>query len=137
MDTENKRQSKKSKKEPYFGVNAEDAVKRYLTATSEQEKNLIYNTHLKHVLDKMIESIIRTYNLQRKNESFENIHADALSFLITKADKFDITAGKKAYSYYGTICKRYLIGVLQNDTKRNMLTTSYDVSSSENEFLHN
>jgi cytoplasmic iron level regulating protein YaaA (DUF328/UPF0246 family) len=65
----------------------------------------------------MVESIIRTYKLYRKSVTFEEVHADTISFLITKADKFEAKQGKKAYSYYGTICKNYLIGMLQKDDR--------------------
>lgn len=65
----------------------------------------------------MVESIIRTYKLYRKSITFEELHTDTISFLITKADKFEPEQGKKAYSYYGTICKNYLIGMLQKDDR--------------------
>ena len=77
-------------------------------------------------LDKMIESIIRKYSLYRKGETFEDLHSDTLSFLITKADKFDKGTGKKAYSYYGTICKNYLLGLLIKDEKVIKQNSSYD-----------
>ena len=62
----------------------------------------------------MVESIIRRYKLYRKGYEYEDLHADALSFLMMKANKFDTTAGKKAYSYYGTIIKHYLLGLVQS-----------------------
>jgi hypothetical protein len=65
----------------------------------------------------MIESIIRKYKLYRRGETFEDLHSDTLSFLITKADKFNKGAGRKAYSYYGTICKNYILGLLIKDEK--------------------
>lgn len=125
----NKR-GRKPKNEMYFGQNEEEAVVTFLTSTDDKERNLVYNTHLKAPLDKMIESIIRKYKLYRKGETFEDLHTDTLSFLITKAHKFDTTKGKKAYSYYGTICKHYLLGLLQKDDKYLKQITPYeDVSS--------
>ena len=79
----------------------------------------------------MIESIIRRYKLYRKGLVFEDIHADTLSFLITKADKFKPAKGKKAYSYFGTICKNYLMGQIIKDQKEQNRSISYeDISSS-------
>jgi hypothetical protein len=64
----------------------------------------------------MVESIIRRYKLFVPDESYEDTFYDTISFLITKLDKFE--PGKyKAYSYYGTICKNYLIGKIQNFNK--------------------
>jgi lipopolysaccharide export LptBFGC system permease protein LptF len=79
----------------------------------------------------MIESIIRRYKLYRKGETFEDLHSDTLSFLMTKAHKFENGRGKKAYSYYGTICKHYILGLLIKDEKHIKQITSYDDISEE------
>ena len=126
----NKR-GRKRKNEMYFGPDEEKAVNEYLASTDNAERNLIYNQWLKDPLNKMIESIIRRYKLYRKGETFEDLHGDTLSFLITKAHKFENARGKKAYSYYGTICKHYILGLLIKDEKYTKQTASYeDISSS-------
>lgn len=126
----NKR-GRKRKNLLYFGPDEEKAVNDFLMATNDRERNLIYNQWLKDPFNKMIESIIRKYKLYRKCETFEDLHSDTLSFLMTKAHKFDPTKGTKAYSYYGTICKRYIIGLLMKDTKHTKHTTSYEDISSD------
>jgi len=126
----NKR-GRKRKDEVYFGPEEEQAVNDYLASTDDKERNLIYNQWLKEPLDKMIESIIRRYKLYRKGETFEDLHGDTLSFLMTKAHKFENARGKKAYSYYGTICKHYILGLLIKDEKYNRQTFSYEDISSE------
>lgn len=115
----------------YFGPNEEKAVNDYLSSTDDIERNQIYNKWLRDPFNKMIESIIRKYKLYRKSETFEDLHSDTLSFLMTKAHKFETTRGKKAYSYYGTICKNYVLGLLIKDDKHTKQTASYeDISSS-------
>lgn len=126
----NKR-GRKRKNEVYFGPEEEKAVNDYLASTDEKERNVIYNQWLKEPLDKMIESIIRKYKLYRKGESFEDLHSDTLSFLMTKAHKFEHGRGKKAYSYYGTICKHYILGLLIKDEKYTRQTASYEDISSD------
>jgi hypothetical protein len=121
----NKR-GRKRKNEMYFGPSEEKAVNDYLASTDDIERNLIYNQWLKDPLNKMIESIIRRYKLYRKGETFEDLHSDTLSFLMTKAHKFENARGKKAYSYYGTICKHYIIGLLIKDEKYTKQTASYE-----------
>jgi len=82
-------------------------------------------------LDKMISSIIRRYKLYRKDMNFEEIHTDTHSFLMTKVDKFKPDKNKKAYSYFGTICKNYLMGQIIKDQKETNRKISYeDISSS-------
>jgi hypothetical protein len=126
----NKR-GRKRKNEVYFGPEEEQAVNDYLASTDDRERNTIYNQWLKEPLDKMIESIIRKYKLYRKGETFEDLHGDTLSFLMTKAHKFENSRGKKAYSYYGTICKHYILGLLIKDEKYTRQTSSYEDISSD------
>jgi hypothetical protein len=74
----------------------------------------------------MIESIIRRYKLYRKGETFEELHSDTVSFLMTKVHKFETGRGKKAYSYFGTISKNYILGLLIKDEKYMKQTASYE-----------
>jgi len=122
---------RKPTKKMYFGEPQEAAVRMFLTATTFTERNEVYRNYLYHPLNKMIESIIRRYKLYRKGLVFEDIHADTLSFLITKADKFKPAKGKKAYSYFGTICKNYLMGQIIKDQKEQNRSIAYeDISTS-------
>jgi len=115
----------------YFDVREELAVVRFLESTSYEEKNKIYNDFLRKPLDKMISSIIRRYKLYRKDMDFEEIHIDTHSFLMTKIDKFKPSKEKKAYSYFGTICKNYLMGQIIKDQKETNRKISYeDISTS-------
>ena len=63
--------------------------------------------------------------------NYDEIHMDTHSFLMTKIDKFKPSKEKKAYSYFGTICKNYLMGQIQKDQKDMNRKISYeDISSS-------
>ena len=127
----NKTGGEQIEKENYFGVEQEHAVRLFLSASTIEEKNKIYNEYLRHPLDKMISSIIRRYKLYRKDMDFKEIHSDTHSFLMTKVDKFKPSREKKAYSYFGTICKNYLMGQIIKDQKDKNKKISYeDVSSS-------
>jgi hypothetical protein len=111
-------------------VREETAVIDFLTANSFYEKNKIYNEFLRNPLDKMISSIIRRYRLYRKDMDFNELHTDVHSFLMTKVDKFKPSKNKKAYSYFGTICKNYLMGQILKDQKETNRKVSYeDISS--------
>jgi hypothetical protein len=126
----NDKTSKKVKKDNYFDVREEEAVKNYLVAETKEEKEEIYNNFLRDPLNKMIESIIRRYKLYRKDMEYSDNHMDTHSFLMTKIDKFKPAKNKKAYSYFGTICKNYLMGQIQKDQKDMNRKISYeDISS--------
>jgi hypothetical protein len=125
------KRGRKRTNDMYFGPEEEEAVVKFLESESEVERNLIFNEWLKAPLDKMIESIIRRYKLYRKGETFEELHSDTVSFLMTKVHKFETGRGKKAYSYFGTISKNYILGLLIKDEKYMKQTASYeDMSSS-------
>ena len=122
---------RKKKQKVYFGEQQENAVKLYLSTDSELEKNKIFNEYLREPLTIMAESIIRRYKLYRKDTEFDDILADTLSFLMTKINKFDHNKNHKAYSYFGTICKHYLMGIIQKDVKHVNRNVSYDDISSD------
>jgi hypothetical protein len=125
-----KKRGRKATTTNYFDVVEENAVRMYLTAETFEEKNQIYNEFLRGPLDKMISSIIRRYKLYRKDMDFTDIHTDTHSFLMTKVDKFKPSKNKKAYSYFGTICKNYLMGQIIKDQKDTNRKVSYeDISS--------
>lgn len=118
--------SKKRTQKVYFGEEQEQAVIKYLESDCDIEKNKVFNEYLYEPLNIMVESIIRRYKLYRKDIDFEDIHADTMSFLMTKISKFDHTKNHKAYSYFGTICKHYLMGAIQKDTKEFNRNVSYE-----------
>jgi len=126
-----KKKGRKPTQTNYFDVREEMAVIRFLETDSPHERNKIYNEFLLKPLDKMISSIIRRYKLYRKDMDFNEIHTDTHSFLITKIDKFKPSKEKKAYSYFGTICKNYLMGQIIKDQKETNRKISYeDISTS-------
>jgi hypothetical protein len=130
-DVLSKKRGRKAVNLNYFDVREEDAVRKFLITDNSYEKNKIYNEFLRGPLDKMISSIIRRYKLYRKDMDFNEIHTDTHSFLMTKVDKFKPDKNKKAYSYFGTICKNYLMGQIIKDQKETNRKISYeDISSS-------
>jgi hypothetical protein len=125
-DVSSKKRGRKTVNVNYFDVREETAVRNFLLAETSEEKNKIYNEFLRGPLDKMISSIIRRYKLYRKDMDFNEIHCDTHSFLMTKVDKFKPSKEKKAYSYFGTICKNYLMGQIIKDQKEINRKVSYE-----------
>ena len=147
--SEKKTRGRKPKNKNYFGEEQEKAVRDFLslgdmvaddttidgfrwTGTTEDavERDKIYMDHLRYALDKMVESIIRKYKLYPKSLSYEDAHSDALSFLMIKFHKFKADKNKKSYSYYGTVCKHYLLGKLIKEDKKIKSILPYEDYSS-------
>ena len=116
----------KTERKGYFYEEQEEAVKKYLETEDKAERNEIFNTVLKPAFTKMIESIIRRYKLYVPEEEFDDTFKDTLSFLSSKMANFDPSKHHKAYSYYGTICKNYLIYKINQFKKKVERNEQYD-----------
>ena len=128
---EKKKKGRKPTSNNYFDEREENAVRMFLASDDAIERNKIYNDNLRGPLDKMISSIIRRYKLYRKDMDYDEIHNDTHSFLMTKIEKFKPSKEKKAYSYFGTICKNYLMGQIMKDQKEMNRKISYEDISSD------
>ena len=55
----------------YFGENEEYGMLLFLSAKTQYDGTVIFNEHLRHAFTKLVESIIRTYELYDKDEEFD------------------------------------------------------------------
>jgi hypothetical protein len=109
----------------YFNEKEEQYILEYLSIEDQEKREEIFSKHIYPVFCTMIESIIRRYKLFVPDEEYEDTFCDIMSFLMTKLDKFK-PGEYKAYSYYGTICKNYLIGKIQTFNKIQERNPTYD-----------
>ena len=120
------RKPKSTEEKMYFSEKQEEAVKEYLESSDSARRNEIFNEVLKPAFKKMIESIIRRYKLFVPDEEFDDTFNDVLSFLSTKMDKYNPSKNRKAYSYYGTICKNQLLYKINQYHKKVERNEQYD-----------
>jgi len=103
----------KKKKPPsnnYFTQETEDAIVAYNRATSTDEKAKIYHRYIHYAFFKLTENIIHTFKFYYTEvDNIEDLQHEIITFLLQKIHLFDPSKGAKAYSYFGTIVKRYLI----------------------------
>ena len=116
----------KSERKGYFYEEQEQAVINYLNTFDDKIREEIFNTTLKPAFTKMVESIIRRYNLYVPDEEFQETFDDVMSFMLTKLNNFNADKGTKAYSYCGTICKNYLYFKNNQFNKRKIRDLSYE-----------
>lgn len=116
----------KNERKGYFYEEQEQAVIDYINTYSAEAKNEIFNKTLKPAFTRMVESIIRRYNLYVPDEEFQETFDDTMSFMLTKLNNFNAEKGTKAYSYCGTICKNYLRYKNMQFTKKQQRDISYD-----------
>lgn len=114
-------------KNRYFDKAEEYAMVKYIEAKDDSKKqNYIYNKFLKNAFYKLTENIINTYKLYSDEMSYEDLHSTCLSFVHEQLYKFDVTRGSKAYSYYGTTIKHYLIGLRKKEKKKRDVIHSFE-----------
>ena len=114
---------KKKKGVQYFTQATEDAIVEYNKAATFEEKNKIYHERIHYAFFKLTENIIHTFKFYYTEVSnIEDLQFEVISFLLSKIHLFDPTRGAKAYSYFGTIAKRYLILSNQKNYKKRIDT---------------
>jgi len=94
----------------YFTQETEDAIVKYNNTTDDYIKDKIYTRYIHYPFFKLTENIIHTFKFYYTEvENIEDLQHEVITFLISKIHLFDPSRGAKAYSYFGTIAKRYLI----------------------------
>ena len=103
-----KKRRKKSKN--YFTQDTEDAIVLYNNTEDFKLRSTIYQHDIHYAFFKLTENIIHTFKFYHTEVSnLEHLQHEIITFLLSKIHLFDPTKGAKAYSYFGTIVKRWLI----------------------------
>lgn len=94
----------------YFTQATEDAIVRYNNSIDPEERSRIYRDEIHYAFFKLTENIIHTFKFYYTEvNEIEHLQHEVITFLLDKIHLFDPTRGAKAFSYFGTIAKRYLI----------------------------
>jgi len=110
---------KSSKDKNYFTQATEDAIIAYNLAPTPKEKEKIYHKGIHYAFFKLTENIIHTFKFYYTEvDHIEDLQHEVITFLLSKIHLFDPSKGAKAYSYFGTIAKRYLIISNQKNYKK-------------------
>lgn len=103
-----RKRRKKSKN--YFTHDTELAIVRYNNEPDPEVRSMIYQQEIHYPFFKLTQNIIHTFKFYHTEvENLEHLQHEIITFLLSKMHLFDPTRGAKAYSYFGTIVKRWLI----------------------------
>jgi hypothetical protein len=129
-----KKRRKKSKN--YFTQETEDYIVKYNKLDSienEEERSRIYETHIHYPFFKITQNIIQKFKFyNREVGNLEHLQHEIIVFLLSKIHLFDPSRGAKAYSYFGTIVKRWLILYNTKNYKKKIKKVEVDVLTGEN-----
>ena len=119
----------------YFTQETENAIVAYNTSTDFEEKSKIYETKIHYAFFKLTQNIIHTFKFYYTEvDNIEDLQHEVITFLLSKIHKFDPSRGAKAYSYFGTIVKRWLI--LYNETNYKKRVKSTPIATIEEDGNH-
>ena len=111
-----KRRPKKSI--DYFTLETQQAILDYRLETSQAKRNEIFNEKIYYAFYKLAENIIHTFKFYYTEvDNINELKHEVIAFLLEKLHLYNQDKGK-AYSYFGTIAKRYLIVYNNNNYKR-------------------
>ena len=101
---------RKRNKRQYFTQDTEDAIVEFNNSTDPEEKNIIYRDRIHYGFFKLTENIIHTFKFYHTEvDDLTHLQHEIICFLLEKMHLFNPERGAKAFSYFGTIVKRYLI----------------------------
>ena len=112
--------ARKKSSSNYFTKETEDYIVKYNTSTDNAYRNKIFTEHIYFPFYKLAENIIHTFKFYYTDvDQIEDLKHEIVSILLEeKIMKFDPTNGAKAYSYFGTIVKRWLINYNNKNYKK-------------------
>jgi hypothetical protein len=121
---------RKKKSKNYFTQDTENAIVRYngLDPTEDEElRSKIYEREIHYAFFKLTQNIIHTFKFYHTEvENLEHLQHEIITFLLSKIHLFNPERGAKAYSYFGTIVKRWLILYNNKNYKKKIKKTGIE-----------
>lgn len=120
--------ARKKSKANYFTTETEEYIVKFNTSSDQEYRNKIFSEHIYYPFYKLAENIIHTFKFYYTDvDKIEDLKHEIVSMLYEeKIMKFDPTNGAKAYSYFGTIVKRWLINYNNKNYKKLKQIGSFD-----------
>jgi len=117
----------------YFTQETEDAIVAYNLSEDYDERSKIYDEKIHYAFFKLTQNIIHTFKFYYTEvENIEDLQHEVIIFLLSKIHRFDPSNGAKAYSYFGTIVKRWLILYNETNYKKRVNSTPIETLEEDN-----
>jgi len=118
---------KKKVSKNYFTQETEDAIVLYNNTLDFELRSQIYEDKIHYAFFKLTQNIIHTFKFYNTEvENLEHLQHEIIIFLLSKIHLFDPSKGAKAYSYFGTIVKRWCILYNEKNYKTKINKVSVD-----------
>ena len=118
---------RRPKSKNYFTKDTEAAIVRYNNEHNPEVRSDIYRDEIHYPFFKLTENIIHTFKFYYTEvDQIEHLQHEIITFLLTKMHLFNPAKGAKAYSYFGTIVKNWLIIYNNKNYKKRLKSAPVD-----------
>jgi hypothetical protein len=137
LENSNKKVTRKPKSKNYFTQETEDAIVLYNNTLDSELRSKIYEEKIHYAFFKLTQNIIHTFKFYHTEvENLEHLQHEIIVFLLSKIHLFNPSNGAKAYSYFGTIVKRWCILYNDKNYKSKISKTSVDELSKDDSYSY-
>ena len=117
----------KPKSKNYFTKDTELAIVKYNNEINSEIRSDIYRDEIHYPFFKLTENIIHTFKFYYTEvDEIEHLQHEVITFLLSKMHLFNPEKGAKAYSYFGTIVKNWLIIYNNKNYKKRVQSAPVD-----------
>ena len=118
---------RRPKSKNYFTKDTENAIVRYNNEPDSEIRSNIYRDEIHYAFFKLTENIIHTFKFYYTEvDEIEHLQHEVITFLLSKMHLFNPENGAKAYSYFGTITKNWLIVYNTKNFQKRVKTAPVD-----------
>ena len=108
---------KAKSKRYYFTKEHEDAVVKYASSNSREERSDLYITWIRPAFSEMVDKIVYTYKFTNL-ANIDQLRDECKNWLVTILEKYDPNRGSKAFSYFSVITKNWFIHKVKKESQK-------------------
>ena len=129
---------RRPKSKNYFTKDTEQAIVRYNNEPDPEIRSQIYRDEIHYAFFKLTENIIHTFKFYYTEvDQIEHLQHEIITFLLSKIHLFNPDNGAKAYSYFGTITKNWLIVYNTKNYKKRVQKAPVDELYKDDNYSYN
>jgi len=102
----------------YFTSETDEYIKKFIEATSDEEKHELFNEGIRPAFEKLIENLIYVYKFFTL-DNVDTLKQDCLANLYEMLPKFKPERGTKGFSYFNVVGRNWFIQKTRERAKKN------------------
>jgi len=120
----------------YFTEENDEYIKRYIEATTDEEKHALFNEGIRPAFEKLVENLIYVYKFYTLDD-VETLKQDCFANLYEMLPKFKPERGTKGFSYFNVIARNWFIQKTRERAKKNNIERNIHVQIDREDIKNN